>query len=549
MGKNAMESAGEFDFIVVGAGSAGAVLAARLTESGRYRVLLLEAGGEDRHMWIHIPIGYGKLFTDPRVNWMFRTAPEPELNNRSIAQPRGKVLGGSSSINGLLYIRGQRQDFDHWRQLGNVGWSFEDVLPYFKRSERQCRGADELHGGGGPLHVSDQVEPHEICDAYIRACEETGIPRNDDFNGASQEGAGYFQATMRNGRRWSTARAYLKPARKRANLVVATEAHTARILFEGNRAAGVEYFHAGRLTSAKVRGEVLLAAGAFGSPQILQLSGLGPADLLRERGVPVLRDMPGVGADLQDHLQARMLYRVARPITINDVVNRIDRRMGAGLKYFLLRKGPMAVSAGYAGGFFRTDPRLETPDVQSHLLLFSADKPGGNLHHFPGMTASICQLRPESRGWVRIRSREPREAPEIRCNYLSAETDKRTMVAGLRLLRRIMAAPALKPYVLRESDPGPATESDAQWLDFIRARGTTIFHPTTSCRMGIDERAVVDPELRVKGAAGLRVVDASVMPSVVSGNTNAATIMIAEKASDLILRDAAARPTPAVAAA
>ncbi|HUK06561.1 MAG TPA: choline dehydrogenase [Stellaceae bacterium] len=543
-----MEGSGEFDFIVVGAGSAGAVLAARLTESGRHRVLLLEAGGEDRHFWIHVPIGYGKLFTDPRVNWMYQTAPEPELNNRSIAQPRGKVLGGSSSINGLLYIRGQRQDFDHWRQLGNVGWSYEDVLPYFKRSEAQCRGGDELHGADGPLSVSDQVEPHEICDAFIKACEEVGIPRNDDFNGATQEGAGYFQTTMRNGRRWSTARAYLKPARKRANLAVVTGAHTARVVFEGNAAVGVEYFHRGQLVAARARGEVILAAGAFGSPQLLQLSGLGPAALLRERGVPVLRDMPGVGEDLQDHLQARILYRVTRPITINDAVNRFDRRIAAGLKYFLFRRGPMAVSAGYAGGFFRTDPRLETPDVQSHLLLFSTDKPGGALHPFPGMTASICQLRPESRGYVRIKSAEPREAPEIRLNYLATEDDKRTMIAGLRLLRRVMAAPALRPYVAEERDPGPATESDAQWLDFVRARGTTIFHPTTSCRMGIDDRAVVDPELRVKGVGKLRVVDASVMPSVVSGNTNAATIMIAEKAAELMLRDAAARPARAAAA-
>ena len=537
-----------FDFIIVGAGSAGCVLADRLSASGKHRVLLLEAGGEDKHFWIHIPLGYGKLFTDARVNWMYQTAPEPELGNRSIAQPRGKVLGGSSSINGLLYIRGQRQDFDHWRQLGNVGWSFEDVLPYFKKSEDQQRGGDDLHGAGGPLSVQDQVEKHEVCDAFIGACEEIGIPGNDDFNGASQEGAGYFQATMRNGRRWSTARAYLKPARRRPNLTVVTHATTRRVLFEGNAAVGVEYRHGGRDVVARARGEVILSAGAFGSPQILQLSGIGPGALLREHGISVLRDRPSVGADLQDHLQARMLYRVSKPVTLNDVVNRFDRKMLAGLRYFLFRKGPMAVSAGYAGGFFRTDPRLETPDVQAHLLLFSADKPGGNLHPWPGMTASICQLRPESRGWVRIKSADAAEAPEIRLNYLATDGDKRTMVEGLKLLRRIMAAPALRPYVVEESDPGPKVADDAGLLAFIRARGTTIFHPTTSCRMGIDQAAVVDPQLRVNGIGKLRVVDASIMPTVVSGNTNAATIMIAEKAADLILKDAQSAPARASAA-
>ena len=531
-----------YDFIVVGAGSAGCVLADRLSASGKHTVLLLEAGGEDRHLWIHIPIGYGKLFTDARVNWLFESAPEPELNNRQIMQPRGKVLGGSSSINGLLYIRGQRQDFDHWRQLGNVGWSYEDVLPYFKKSEAQCRGADAFHGGEGPLSVSDQVEPHEVCEAFIRAAQEVGIPRNDDFNGATQEGAGYFQTTMRNGRRLSTARAYLKPARGRANLTVATGALTERVLVENGIAVGVQYRWHGRSITAHARGEVILSAGAFGSPQILQLSGLGPAALLRQHGISVLRDIPGIGADLQDHLQARLQYRVTRPITVNDAVNRFDRRMWAGLRYVLFRKGPLAVSAGYAGGFFRTDPRLESPDVQCHLLLFSADKPGGSLHPWPGMTASICQLRPESRGTLRIKSADPADAPEIKLNYLSTEGDKRTMVQGLQLLRRIMGAPALKPHIAEERDPGPSCTSDADLLAFIRARGTTIFHPTSTCRMGVDEAAVVDPELRVKGIGRLRIADASVMPTVVSGNTNAACIMIGEKCSDLILRDTEARP-------
>jgi len=543
-----MAEAETYDFIVVGAGSAGCVLADRLSASGKHRVLLLEAGGEDRHLWIHIPIGYGKLFTDARVNWLYQSAAEPELNDRAIMQPRGKVLGGSSSINGLLYVRGQRQDFDHWRQLGNIGWSYEDVLPYFKKSEAQARGSDDFHGADGPLAVADQVEPHQVCEAFIRAAQETGIPRNDDFNGATQEGAGYFQTTMRNGRRWSTARAYLRRARRRANLTVATGALTERVLLEGGVAVGVAYRQQGRTLTARASGEVILAAGAFGSPQILQLSGLGPAALLRQHGIAVLRDMPGVGADLQDHLQARFLYRVTRPITVNDVVNRLDRRMWAGLRYILFRKGPLAVSAGYAGGFFRTDPRLESPDVQAHLLLFSADKPGGSLHPWPGMTASICQLRPESRGSLRIKSADPTDAPEIRLNYLSTEGDKRTIVQGLQLLRRIMAAPALKPYVAEERDPGPSVSRDADLLAFVRARGTTIFHPASSCRMGNDEAAVVDPALRVKGVGRLRVADASVMPTVVSGNTNAATIMIGEKASDLILRDAEATPARATAA-
>ena len=536
-----MEQPAAFDYIVIGAGSAGCVLASRLTESGRHRVLLLEAGGADRNPWIHIPIGYGKLFTDPKVNWLYQSAPEPELNNRRIMQPRGKVLGGSSSINGLVYIRGQKQDFDQWRQLGNAGWSYEDVLPYFKRAEDQQRGPDEFHGVGGPLSVSDQVEPHEICDAFIAAAGETGIPRNDDFNGASQEGAGYFQTTMRRGLRCSTARAYLKPARRRPNLAVVTEALTTRILFDGLRAAGVEYRRGEKLETASARAAVILAAGAINSPQILQLSGVGPGELLRRFGIAVVKDTPGIGADFQDHLQARISLKCTRPITVNDVVHHWPRKIGAGLRYALLRKGVLATSAGYAGGFFRTDPRLETPDVQAHLLLFSGTKMGEPLHDFPGFSASICQLRPESRGWVRIASPDPAAPPEIRPNYLATEGDRRTMVEGLKLLRRILGAPALKPYVFEEFDPGPAKTSDADLLAHCRERGTTIYHPTSSCRMGIDDRAVVDPLLRVRGMERLRVVDASIMPGVVSGNTNAATIMIAEKASDLILADAAGR--------
>ena len=349
-----MTHADTFDYIVVGAGSAGCVLANRLTASGRHRVLLLEAGGHDRHLWIHIPLGYGKLFADSRVNWLYKTEPEPELDNRQVIQPRGKVLGGSSSINGLLYLRGQPADYDHWRQLGNSGWSFDDVLPYFRRAEHQERGEDALHGVGGPLAVSNVCEPHPLCEAFIDAAQQAGYPRNDDFNGPTQEGAGYFQLTAKNGRRWSTAVGYLREARRRSNLVVETNALASRILFEGRRAVGVEYRQGGTTRTARAGGEVILAGGAFNSPQLMQLSGLGPAELLRAHGIGVTADMPGVGEDLQDHLQVRIQYRCTEPITMNDVVNSWRQRIGAGMRYALFRKGLLAIGAGYAGGFFRT---------------------------------------------------------------------------------------------------------------------------------------------------------------------------------------------------
>src|SRR5215472_5064696 len=384
-----------FDYIIVGAGTAGCVLANRLTASGSERVLLLEAGGHDRHIWIHIPLGYGKLFTNPKVNWLYSSEPEAELNNRRIIQPRGKVLGGSSSINGLLYIRGQPEDFDHWRQLGNAGWSFEDVLPYFRRAEHQQRGEDALHGVGGPLCVSDVCEPHPLCEAFIEAAQQADFPRNDDFNGPVQEGAGYFQLTARRARRCSTAVGYLRPARRRANLAVVSNALATRILFEGRRAVGVEYRQGREARIARAEGEVILAGGAFNSPQLLQLSGIGPADLLQSCGIEVISDMPGVGADLQDHLQVRMQYRCTDPITMNDVMNSRRQRLAAGLRYILRRKGLLTIGAGYAGGFFRTDPAAATPDVQVHLIIFSADASGAALHPFSGFITSVCQLRPE----------------------------------------------------------------------------------------------------------------------------------------------------------
>jgi choline dehydrogenase len=535
-----------FDYIIVGAGSAGCVLANRLTASGRHRVLLLEAGGHDRNIWIHIPLGYGKLFADKTVNWLYSSEPQAELDNRQIIQPRGKVLGGSSSINGLLYVRGQPQDFDHWRQLGNAGWSFDDVLPYFRRAEDQERGADALHGSGGPLAVSDVCEPHPLCEAFIAASQQAGFPRNDDFNGPTQEGAGYFQLTARNGRRWSTAVGYLRQARRRPNLTVVPHALASRILLAGRRAVGVEYRQGGTTHSAHATGEVILAAGAFNSPQLMQLSGLGPAALLKPLGIDVVADMAGVGADLQDHLQVRMQYRCTEPITMNDVINSWRHRAQAGLRYALFRKGLLAIGAGYAGGFFRTRPDLATPDVQVHFIIFSADTAGAALHPFPGFIASVCQLRPESRGTVHIKSADPRVPPAIEPRYLTARTDRDTLVAGLHLLRRIMRQPAMQRYVAEERAPAPSATSDADMLAFARAHGTTVFHPTSTCRMGSDSTAVVDERLRVRGIGGLRVIDGSIMPTVVSGNTNAAIVMIAEKGADMILQDAGAQ-APAAA--
>jgi choline dehydrogenase len=527
-----------FDYIVVGAGSAGCVLANRLTASGRHRVLLLEAGGHDRNLWIHIPLGYGKLFSNPKVNWLYTTEPEPELNNRRVIQPRGKVMGGSSSINGLLYIRGQHEDYDHWRQLGNAGWSFNDVLPYFRRAEDQERGADELHGVGGHLKVSDVCEPHPLCEAFIAAAQQSGFPRNDDFNGPTQEGAGYFQLTTRNGRRWSTAVGYLKEAKRRPNLAVAPNALATRILFDGRRAIGVEYRQGDAMRTAYAGGEVIAAGGAFNSPQLLQLSGLGPAKILRDLGIAVVADMAGVGADLQDHLQIRMLYRCTEPITMNDVINDWRHRYAAGLRYLLSRKGLLTIGAGYAGAFLRTRPDLATPDVQFHFLIFSADAAGATLHPFPGFMTSVCQLRPDSRGFVRIKSADPRVAPAIQPRYLSARTDCDCVVDGLKLLRRVMNQPVMRDHIAEERAPGERCTSDADLLAFARETGTTVYHPTSTCRMGTDPNAVVDERLRVRGFEGLRVIDASIMPTVVSGNTNAAAVMIGEKGADMVLQDA-----------
>jgi choline dehydrogenase len=528
----------EYDYVVVGAGSAGCVLANRLSADGKNSVLLLEAGPRDTNLWIHVPLGYGKLFKEKSVNWMYQTEPEPELDGRRIFQPRGKVLGGSSSINGLLYVRGQHEDYDRWRQQGNQGWGFDDVLPYFKKAEDQGRGADDFHGVGGPLPVSDLGHPDPLSAAFIKAAAETGLPVNRDFNGVSQEGAGFFQTTTRRGRRASAAVAYLRPAKSRGNLRIETSAAAQRIRFEGRRALAVEYRQTGVLKMATARKEIVVSGGAFNSPQLLQLSGVGPAELLRKHGIEVVLDAPGVGHDLQDHMQVRVIMRCSKPITLNDIVNNPVRRILSGLQYAAFRTGPLTIAAGTSGAFFKTNPRLATPDIQVHFLPFSTDKMGEKLHSFSGFTASVCQLRPESRGTLRIRSADPQAAPEIRINYLSTEVDRITHVEGLKMLRRILSAPALKPFIVEEVDPGRKVVSDAELLNFCRARGSTIYHPTSTCRMGNDPLAVVDQRLRVRGIEGLRLVDASVMPDLVSGNTNAVVIMIAEKASDMILQDA-----------
>ncbi len=529
----------EFDYVIVGAGSAGCVLANRLTADGRHSVLLLEAGPRDTNPWIHVPLGYGRLFKEKAVNWMYQTEPEPGLNGRSVFQPRGKVLGGSSSINGLLYVRGQHEDYDRWRQRGNQGWGYDDVLPYFKKAEDQTRGTDDFHGVGGPLPVSDWRHPDPLSAAFIEAAVETGIPRNPDFNGATQEGAGFFQTTSRGGRRASTAVAYLRPAMNRKNLQVETAAPAERILFEGRRAAAVAYRQAGALRKARARKEILICGGAYNSPQLLQLSGVGPVDLLRQHGIPIVLDAPGVGHDLQDHMQVRVITRCCQAVTLNDIINHPGRKVLAGLRYAAFRTGPLTISAGTSGAFFKTNPRLATPDIQIHFLPFSTDKMGEKLHSFSGFTASVCQLRPESRGSLRIRSADPFAPPEIRINYLASDVDKAAVVDGLKILRKILRAPALAPYTVEEVDPGAKVVSDEALLAFCRERGTTVYHPTSTCRMGNDPLAVVDQRLRLRGIEALRVVDASVMPDLVSGNTNAPVIMIAEKASDMILQDAA----------
>ena len=533
----------EFDYIVVGAGSAGCVLAGRLSEDPRTRVLLLEAGPPDSSIWIHLPIGYGKTMWSDTLNWRFSTDPDPNMNGRRIYWPRGKTLGGSSSINGLIYIRGQREDYDHWAALGNAGWGYDDVLPYFVKSEGNQRGNSTFHGGDGPLKVSDIGAKHELIEAFIGGAQQIGVPRTDDFNGARQEGAGYYQLTTHKGWRCSTAKAYLTPVRHRTNLKIETNAQATGLVFEGTRAAGVRYTQGGISKTARCKAEVLLAAGSIQSPQLLQLSGIGPRALLDRHGIRVVHELPGVGENLQDHLQIRLIFECTRPITTNDQLNSLVGKMTIGLQWLLFRSGPLAVGINQGGCFMRAlknddgTPVAATPDIQFHVATLSADMAGGAVHPYSGFTMSVCQLRPESRGHIRIRSADPFEAPEMQPNYLSTELDRRTAVAGVKAARAIAASAAMQPYVAREVKPGPWAVSDADLLGFCRDTGATIFHPTGTCRMGSDALAVVDTRLRVHGVQGLRVVDCSVMPTLVSGNTNAPAVMLAEKAVDLIRED------------
>jgi len=523
----------ETDFIVVGAGSAGCAVAARLSEDPATRVVLVEAGGEDRNRWIHIPLGFGKTFADPSVNWCYETEPDPGAADRRVFWPRGKVLGGSSSINGMVYIRGQAEDFDHWRQLGNTGWSFEDVLAYFTRSEHQTRGADAYHGTGGPLCVSD-VAQHPICEAFIQAAVELGFPRNDDFNGASQDGVGYHQTTTRNGRRCSTAVGYLWPAMARPNLRVITNALSEKLIFDGRRAIGVQFRQDAGLVTARASRGVILCGGAVNSPQLLMLSGIGPREHLMELGIPVLHHLPGVGQSLQDHYSAPIKLKCRLPITVNDVMRSNAKKLRAGLEYYMFHRGPLSMISSPAALFARTRPELASPDVKISISPFSAERPQDGLHRFSGFTTIAYQLRPESRGQIKLKSANSADPPAAYPNYLATETDQQTIVAGLKLIRRLLAHRRLQSFAESEFQPGPAVESDEQLLDYARRRGGTVYHPTSTCKMGNDPMAVVDPELRVHGIDGLRVADASIMPTVVSGNTNAATIMIGEKAADMV---------------
>jgi choline dehydrogenase-like flavoprotein len=528
-----------YDYVIVGGGSAGCVLANRLSADPRRRVLLLEAGGRDSYIWTRIPVGYLYCMGNPRTDWCFSTEAEPGLNGRAIAYPRGKVLGGCTSINGMIYMRGQARDYDTWRQLGNVGWGWDDVLPYFTKHEDQAAvPADDLHGAGGEWRVEKQRLRWDILDAFRAAAAQAGIPSTSDFNRGDNEGCGYFHVNQKRGWRWSTARAFLTPVTARANLRVVTGAHAKRIVFDGKRASAIELSIGGEDARASVSGELILAAGSVGSPQILQVSGVGPAEVLSAHGIDVVHGLPGVGENLQDHLQLRCAYKVSGVRTLNERAATWFGKLGIGVEYAMFRSGPMSMAPSQLGAFAKSDPALATPNLEYHVQPLTLDRFGEPLHPYPAFTASVCNLRPESRGHVRIASADPFAKPSIRPNYLATPGDRTIAAAAIRLTRKIVAQPALAPYSPHEVKPGPEFQSDGELAQVAGDIGTTIFHPVGTCKMGSDAMAVVDAQLRVHGVERVRVVDASIMPLITSGNTASPTIMIAEKACDMILRDA-----------